>query len=125
MIRAVEQVSNKDKVWFGEFRPVLRGLTVSWPAWSFWVLGQEFQAPADSVALEPNAQYAQSIWLWLSPNAEDGYLHLDVVLEDGAYEQARPVEWPPIGCCLLLWGTLLAGASEPELQALRHVEVAA
>ena len=124
MIKVVEQLSAKERIWVSKFRPVLNGLTLSWPAWTLWVHGEAYQIPADKVTLTAGTDQ-QSIWLWLSPHAEDGYLHLDVVPEDGVHEPVTPEPFSTQGRVLLLWGTLGAGAAEPELQVLRHVEVLA
>jgi len=121
MLQWVEQHSSKDRLWVSEFRPQVAGLEVSWAEWTLWVRGEPYTVPADRFTLEAGAQ-DQLVRLWLSPREEDGYLHVDVVLEDGAHDSATPDPWPPIGAELVLWGNLTAGASEPDLYVLKHVE---
>lgn len=118
---AVEQYSDKGRIWVTEFQPLLAGLEVSWPEWTLWARGEAYTVPADRFTLE-SGPHDQLVRLWLSPREEDGYLHLDVVPQDGEHENTRPEAFGDAGCVLLLWGMLQAGASEPELHVLRHVE---
>jgi len=124
MITVVEQGSSKETIWVSEFQPSLKGLTLGWLAWTLYVRSVAYPVVEDSVTFVPDAQCSQMIRLWLSPRAEDGYLHLDVILEDGQHEPVVPETWPEVGQVLLLWGTIQARASEPELYVLRHVEEA-
>ena len=109
-----------DKVWATEFANALRlnGLRLSWADCVVYCHRVAYAIPAGSYTFVADPTHSTSVVIWLDPTSPDN-LTIDLVLLDGTQDPPlAPVAQDDV--VRLVWGTIGAGATEMELNVLRH-----